>query len=138
MADHPLPEMLRLSLQDLALRIVRRETCILGQEIDADFIRCIGQKIMSLFTESIEAVFSKALDPPSAKNVQQAIGALQEVKALTPTEEVTALGRHLVKLPIDVHLGKMLLLACLLQCLEPGSPIELIQFGRLTYRLTHP
>lgn len=75
---------------------------------------------MSLFTESIEAVFSKAFDPPSAANVQRAIAALQEVKALTLTEEITPLGRHLVKLPIDVHLGKMLLLACLFQCLDPG------------------
>lgn len=75
---------------------------------------------MSLFNESIEEVFSKAFDPPSAKNVQQAIAALQEVKALTSSEEITPLGRHLVKLPIDVHLGKMLLLACLFRCLDPG------------------
>lgn len=121
MADHPLPEMLRLSLQDLALRIVSYTlTGLYYWLIRKSSLPLFKQTIMSLFTESIEAVFSKALDPPSAKNVQQAISALQEVKALTQTEEVTALGRHLVKLPIDVHLGKMLLLACLFQCLDPG------------------
>lgn len=117
MAEHPLPEMLRLSLQDLALRIVsfvRLQVTFAGRS------DVLNQKIMSLFTESIEAVFSKAFDPPSATNVQRAIAALQEVKALTLTEEITPLGRHLVKLPIDVHLGKMLLLACLFQCLDPG------------------
>jgi hypothetical protein len=58
MADHPLPEMLRLSLSDLALRI----------------------KIMKVkIGSSIEDVLSRALDPPVAINVQRAISMLVEV-----------------------------------------------------------
>lgn len=58
MADNPLPEMLRLSLSDLALRI----------------------KIMKVkIGTSIEDVLSRALDPPSSINVQRAISALVEV-----------------------------------------------------------
>lgn len=58
MADNPLPEMMRLSLSDLALRI----------------------KIMKIkIGTSIEDVLSRALDPPSAINVQRAISALVEV-----------------------------------------------------------
>lgn len=90
--------MLRLSLQDLALRI----------------------KVMSLFRGSIENVLLRAFDPPLALNIQRAIASLQEVDALTAAEDITPLGRHLVKLPMDVHLGKLLLLACLFQCLDPG------------------
>jgi ATP-dependent RNA helicase DHX29 len=101
MADHPIPEMLRLSLQDLALRI----------------------KTLTIFTGSIEEVLGRALDKPLAVNVQRAILALQEVKALTSEEKITPLGAHLVKLPLDVHLGKFLLLACLFQCLDPALTI---------------
>ena len=59
MADHPLPEMLRLSLSDLALRI----------------------KIMRVnMGSTIEEVLSRALDPPSSTNVQRAVSALVEVR----------------------------------------------------------
>jgi len=58
MAENPLPEMMRLSLSDLALRI----------------------KIMRVnLGTSIEDVLSRALDPPIAINVQRAIAMLVEV-----------------------------------------------------------
>ena len=60
MADNPLPEMLRLSLSDLALRI----------------------KILKVkIGNSIEDVLSRALDPPSQINVQRAVQALVEVRS---------------------------------------------------------
>ncbi|SNX81910.1 probable DNA/RNA helicase (DEAD/H box family II) [Melanopsichium pennsylvanicum] len=100
--EHPLPEMLRLSLQDLALKL----------------------KIMKIkIGTSIENALSQALDPPSAANVQRAIAALVEVKALTTTEEITHLGRHLSKMPLDVHMGKFLLIATLFKCLDPALTI---------------
>lgn len=77
LADHPLPEMLRLSLQDLALRI----------------------KILK-FPGSIEHTLLQALDPPLTVNIQRAVASLIDVKALTASEEITQLGRHLVKLPL--------------------------------------
>jgi ATP-dependent RNA helicase DHX29 len=56
--DHSSPEMLRLSLSDLALRI----------------------KMMNIFNGlSVEDVLSKALDPPIALNVQRAVASLVEV-----------------------------------------------------------
>ncbi|EST06509.1 Helicase, C-terminal [Kalmanozyma brasiliensis GHG001] len=100
--EHPLPEMLRLSLQDLALKL----------------------KIMKIkIGDSIENALSQALDPPSPANVQRAIAALVEVKALTSTEEITHLGRHLSKMPLDVHMGKFLLVATLFKCLDPALTI---------------
>ncbi|KAL0951028.1 hypothetical protein HGRIS_007768 [Hohenbuehelia grisea] len=102
MADHPLPEMMRLSLSDLALRI----------------------KIMRVkLGSSIEDVLSRALDPPVAINVQRAVSALVEVRALTPNEEITPMGKLLSKLPTDVHLGKFLLIATLFRCLDPALTI---------------
>jgi ATP-dependent RNA helicase DHX29 len=59
MADHPQPEMMRLGLSDLALRI----------------------KIMKVqIGTSIEDVLSRALDPPSSVNIQRAVSALVEVR----------------------------------------------------------
>ena len=88
MADHPIPVMLRLSLSDLALRI----------------------KVMSLQLGSIESVLGRALDPPLVANVQRAVTSLIGVGALTFSEEITPLGRHLAKLPMDVQMSKFLLL----------------------------
>jgi len=72
---------------------------------------------------SIEDVLSRALDPPVSINVQRAISMLVEVRALTPTEEITPLGRLLSKLPTDVHLGKFLLIATVFRCLDPALTI---------------
>lgn len=102
MAEHPVPEMLRLSLSDLALRT----------------------KIMKVNVgTSIEDILSKALDPPSHINIQRAVSSLVEVRALTATEEITGLGRYLAQLPTDVHLGKFLLMAAILKCLDPALTI---------------
>ncbi|KAF7789913.1 hypothetical protein EIP86_000861 [Pleurotus ostreatoroseus] len=102
MAEHPDPEIMRLSLSDLALRI----------------------KIMKVnLGSSIEDVLSRALDPPSPLNVQRAIAALVEVRALTASQDITPMGRLLSKMPTDVHLGKFLLIASLFRCLDPALTI---------------
>lgn len=102
MADHPLPEMMRLSLSDLALRI----------------------KIMKIkLGSSIEDVLARALDPPVSINVQRAVSMLVEVRALTSNEEITPMGKLLSKLPTDVHLGKFLLISTIFRCLDPALTI---------------
>ena len=39
--------------------------------------------------------------------------------ALDQSEELTELGRHLADLPVDPHLGKMVLNSIVLKCLDP-------------------
>ena len=102
MPKEQIPEMLRLSLQDLVLRV---KICQLG---------------------GIEETLSEALDPPSAKNTRRAIDALQDVKALTPSQELTPLGRQLARLPLDVFLGKILLLGTIFECLDATLTIAAI------------
>ncbi|KIM34405.1 hypothetical protein M408DRAFT_303614 [Serendipita vermifera MAFF 305830] len=102
LAEHPVPEMLRLSLSDLALR-----TKIMKVDVGS----------------SIEEVLSKALDPPSPINIQRAVSSLVEAGALTASEEITGLGRYLAQLPTDVSLGKFLLMATVLKCLDPALTI---------------
>ncbi|KAK6388607.1 hypothetical protein LTR65_007763 [Meristemomyces frigidus] len=94
MADNQTPEMLRLSLQDLVMRV---KVCKLG---------------------GIEQALSAALDPPSTRNIRRAIDALIEVDALTVSEELTPLGQQLAKLPLDAQLGKLIVLASVFGCLD--------------------
>ncbi|PHH91374.1 hypothetical protein CDD83_735 [Cordyceps sp. RAO-2017] len=94
MADQQTPEMLRLSLQDLAIRV---KICKIG---------------------GIEETLGDALDPPSAKNIRRAIDALVDVRALTMAEELTPLGHQLARLPLDVFLGKLILLGTVFKCLD--------------------
>ncbi|KIW05749.1 uncharacterized protein PV09_03605 [Verruconis gallopava] len=102
MAEQQTPEMLRLSLQDLVMRV---KICGLGQ---------------------IEETLAQALDPPMARNVRRAIDALIEVGALTSNENLTTLGSQLAKLPLDANLGKLCLFSAIFGCLDVGLTISSI------------
>lgn len=102
MPEQQTPELLRLSLQDLVMRV---KVCKLGD---------------------IEQTLAQALDPPAPKNVRRAIDALIEVGALTPNQELTTLGIQLAKLPLDAVLGKLCLLAAVFRCLDVGLTIAAI------------
>ncbi|KAI7881164.1 P-loop containing nucleoside triphosphate hydrolase protein [Lichtheimia hyalospora FSU 10163] len=97
MADYETPEILRLPLEELCLRI---KVCELG---------------------SIQEFLGTALDAPSPQLVVNAIETLQEVQALSTDglETLTALGAHLANLPVDVHIGKMILFGAIFRCLDP-------------------
>ena len=102
MSDQQTPEMLRLSLQDLAIRV---KICKIG---------------------AIEETLSQALDPPSAKNIRRAVDALIDVRALTSAEELTPLGFQLARLPLDVFLGKLILLGTVFRCLDMAVTVAAI------------
>lgn len=102
MSTEQTPEMLRLSLQDLVMRV---KICKLGD---------------------IQSTLADALDPPSSKNVRRAIDALIEVGALTMKEDLTALGQQLSKLPLDPYLGKLVLHGALFSCLDTTITIAAI------------
>ncbi|KUJ11967.1 P-loop containing nucleoside triphosphate hydrolase protein [Mollisia scopiformis] len=102
MPDQQTPELLRLSLQDLAIRV---KICKLG---------------------GIEETLSQALDPPSAKNIRRAVDALIDVRALTPGEDLTPLGIQLARLPLDVFLGKLVLLGSIFKCLDAAVTIAAV------------
>ncbi|CAG8519373.1 1074_t:CDS:10 [Funneliformis mosseae] len=94
MVDYELPEILRLPLQELCLKI---KICELGK---------------------IEQVLNMAIDAPASKAINNAITILQE--------ELTPLGVHLSHMPVDVHLGKMILFGSIFKCLDPILTISAI------------
>ena len=94
------PEIQRAPLEDLVL-----DACLLGASNPASFI-------------------ADVLTPPKPSAVSQAVENLVSLQAIDNGEErsslkLTPLGVHLGRLPVDPRLGKMLLLASLLECLSP-------------------
>ncbi|KAF9192647.1 hypothetical protein BGZ50_008354 [Haplosporangium sp. Z 11] len=95
MPEYQMPEIMRMPLEELCLMI---KMCELGE---------------------IAEVLGSALDAPPVKAVENAIQALQDVRALTSSQELTPLGIHLCNLPVDVHIGKMILFGSIFKCLDP-------------------
>ncbi|KAJ1957124.1 hypothetical protein GGI12_005112, partial [Dipsacomyces acuminosporus] len=61
----------------------------------------------------------QALEPPQQSSTMQAIHELKEAGALDEEENLTPIGRHLCYLPLDLSVGKMLIVGALLNCLDP-------------------
>jgi ATP-dependent RNA helicase DHX57 len=51
--------------------------------------------------------------------VSLALNLLKEVGAIDSSGQLTSLGHHLSKLPMDVRRGKMLIFAFMFHCLDP-------------------
>ncbi|XP_048362008.1 ATP-dependent DNA/RNA helicase DHX36 [Sphaerodactylus townsendi] len=93
--DYQLPEILRTPLEELCLQI----------------------KILKL--GGIAHFLSKLMDPPSRDAVWLSIDHLMQLNALSRQEELTPLGVHLARLPVEPHIGKMILFGALFCCLDP-------------------
>ena len=106
------PEMLRTPLQSLVLNI----------------------KSMAPESGTAKETLSLALTPPDENALDLAVQELKDLKAMAlvnNTEEiVTPLGKHLTHMPCDPRLGKMLVYASLLGCLDPMLTIASAMSGR--------
>ncbi|XP_063383096.1 3'-5' RNA helicase YTHDC2-like [Cydia fagiglandana] len=92
-----IPEILRVPLQEL----------------------CLHTKLLAVGNTPIADFLSKALEPPSFLAVRNAVTLLKTIGALTPMEDLTEIGQHLLDLTVEPKLGKMLLYACVMKCLDP-------------------
>nr|XP_016442949.1 PREDICTED: DExH-box ATP-dependent RNA helicase DExH6-like isoform X1 [Nicotiana tabacum] len=68
----------------------------------------------------IEEFLKKTLDPPVYETIRNAIIVLQDIGALSVDEKLTELGERLGSLPVHPLTSKMLLIAILLNCLDPA------------------
>ncbi|TPX69116.1 hypothetical protein SpCBS45565_g02690 [Spizellomyces sp. 'palustris'] len=64
-------------------------------------------------------VFSHAPQPPSPVNVSRALQELRTLGAINADENLTTLGHVLSKMPVDPWIGKMVIEAAMLGCLDP-------------------
>uniref|UniRef100_A0A8C9WQN2 ATP-dependent RNA helicase TDRD9 n=1 Tax=Scleropages formosus TaxID=113540 RepID=A0A8C9WQN2_SCLFO len=97
--DHAVPEMLRASLASTVLRL----------------------KLLDMGDP--RTLLSTALSPPKLGDIEKTILQLKEVSKHLSVKnrfdgELTFLGRVLAHLPVDLHLGKMIVLGHVFGCLE--------------------
>ncbi|XP_074992779.1 3'-5' RNA helicase YTHDC2 isoform X3 [Calonectris borealis] len=97
MLEFQTPELLRMPLQEL----------------------CLHTKLLAPINCPIVDFLMKAPDPPPALIVRNAVQILKTIDAMDPWEDLTELGYHLTELPVEPHLGKMVLCAVVLKCLDP-------------------
>ncbi|GFQ01628.1 ATP-dependent RNA helicase dhx29 [Phtheirospermum japonicum] len=90
MRPYQIPEMMRMPLVELCLQV----------------------KLLSL--GGIKQFLSKALEPPREEAIASAVSSLYEVGAIEGNEELSPLGYHLAKLPVD-----MMLYGGIFGCLSP-------------------
>ncbi|XP_064611599.1 ATP-dependent DNA/RNA helicase DHX36-like [Liolophura sinensis] len=78
---------------------------------------CLQIKLLKL--GKIEPFISKALEPPSMEALHSALINLEELNALDHEENLLPLGYHLARMPVDPHVGKMILFGAMFCCLDP-------------------
>jgi ATP-dependent RNA helicase DHX57 len=101
------PEMHRVPLEQLVLRI----------------------KVLR-YPGTAAQVVSRCLEPPAAEAVSRAVSELVRLEALSATEELTPLGTHLAALPVDVRIGKLILLGAIFNVVDDVLTIAAV----LSYR----
>ncbi|KAF9024145.1 P-loop containing nucleoside triphosphate hydrolase protein [Hymenopellis radicata] len=96
MGSFAVPEILRVPLDSLSLSVkVTRQN------------------------EDVRHFLKKAIDPPNVAAMDTAWSTLQNLGAIDEQDRLTALGRHISLLPIDLRLAKMLVLGTIFRCLGP-------------------
>ncbi|KAI5606345.1 putative ATP-dependent RNA helicase DHX57 isoform X1, partial [Silurus asotus] len=102
LSQQQLPEIQRVPLEQLCLRI----------------------KVLEMFSKSpLHSVFSRLIEPPEQGSLDAAKQRLCALGALTDAECLTPLGWHLACLPVDVRIGKLMLLGAIFRCLDPALTI---------------
>ena len=74
----------------------------------------------------------QCLEPPSISQVRTSVASLLDIKAILPRPNLplTALGYHLAQMPVDIRIGKMLITASLLNCIEPALTVAAALAGK--------
>ncbi|WVN86613.1 uncharacterized protein L203_101781 [Cryptococcus depauperatus CBS 7841] len=106
MPHFPIPEILRTPLEALFLQV----------------------KAMNEDTD-VKAFLSKAIDPPKLDAIEAAWQTLIDLGAVEGQDHksrLTALGRHMSAIPVDLRLAKMLVLGAIFKCLDPALTIAAI------------
>jgi ATP-dependent RNA helicase DHX57 len=96
MEAQQIPEIMRMSLENLILTV----KALKGDEVD------------------VSTYLGMAISPPSVAAIEKAVELLAEMNIIQASR-LTALGKHVSLLPLDVRLAKMLVLGCIFHCLDP-------------------
>lgn len=78
----------------------------------------------------VEDVLARTIEPPSPERVKAAMTSLKMVGALDDDQNLTSLGKILLKLPIDVQLGRLVLYGSFFKCLDQALTLAAIMSNR--------
>jgi len=96
------PEIQRVPLEQMLLRI----------------------KVLPLFRQHDSgSVLARLVEPPAKDAVSGASERLRGVGALDQADQLTPLGFHLASLPVDVRVGKLMLLGSIFRCLDSALTV---------------
>ena len=79
---------------------------------------------------SIKDVLSETIEPPAAERVVAAMKDLTMVGALDVQESLTPLGKVLLQLPVEVQVGRLVLLGAFFKCLDNALTLAAILTNR--------
>uniref|UniRef100_A0A1B6EDU7 RNA helicase n=1 Tax=Clastoptera arizonana TaxID=38151 RepID=A0A1B6EDU7_9HEMI len=95
LASYPLPELMRTRLEEVILQ---------AKMLQVGYIK---------------PFLSKVMNPPDLIAIDISLELLMTLNALDDEENLTPLGYHLAKLPLDPQTGKMILFAAIFSCVDP-------------------
>ena len=79
---------------------------------------------------SVEEVLAATIEAPDSSRVAAALKDLRMVGALDSAKNLTSLGRVLVQLPVDAHLGRLVLYGSFFKCLDQALTLAAILANR--------
>lgn len=98
---------------------------------------CLSVKLLSPNTMVAEYLQETIVSPPFI-HVHRTVETLKKINVFTNLEDITWLGCRLIDVPVECYLGKILVFAILLQCLDPVltivgflatlDPLELVHY----------
>jgi HrpA-like RNA helicase len=87
-------------------------------------------KALAFVNMDVNEVLAATIEPPEPDRVSAAIDGLKMVGALDNHENLTSLGRVLLQLPLDVHVGRLVLLGSFFKCLDQALTLAAILTNR--------
>ncbi|KAG9314362.1 P-loop containing nucleoside triphosphate hydrolase protein [Chiua virens] len=87
-------------------------------------------KALSFPGMEVEQVLASTIEPPAADRVEAAMKTLQMVSALDHQKKLTSLGRILLQLPVDIHIGRLVLYGVFFRCLDQALTLAAILTNR--------
>lgn len=81
---------------------------------------CLESLILQMISMGLpNARLFPFIEPPPLDSIESSILSLKHHDALTADEKLTSIGRALSRLPVDISIGKMLLMGCVFSQLQP-------------------
>ncbi|KAH7880744.1 uncharacterized protein C8R40DRAFT_1033042 [Lentinula edodes] len=79
---------------------------------------------------SVEEVLKATIEPPQTDRVAAAMKTLQMVGAIDEHKNLTSLGRVLLQIPVDVQVGRLVLMGSFFRCLDQALTLAALLTNR--------